>query len=278
MAQSEAVYSSFPRGGACSGLELPNPNELPAYVDSADRYAPEQHPTSYHTMRSAIIEAAQASGELQPLTEAEMERRAANEGVARQLFEAEVQREEREIEGRLADQSLDKKEREKLDARLDKLRAIEKKGPTYGFLYNPAGNMGALKHYEFGSMDLADWRVVCCDVGGEPYEARVTDVYQYTPKTHKKLTEMGILPAAIDARIVVTTEAEQGGEAVYHIDCYKGKPPIVTGKILSPHAANGEPTVYLNEWGGTDAAEVSARESQDDPARDNNETTLVCVA
>ena len=64
MAQGEAVYPSFPRGGACSGLELPNPNELPAYIDSVDRYTPEQHPTSYHAMRRAIIEAAQASGEL----------------------------------------------------------------------------------------------------------------------------------------------------------------------------------------------------------------------
>ena len=127
-------------------------------------------------------------------------------------------------------------------------------------------------------MDLADWRVVCCDVGGEPYEARVTDAYQYTPKTHKKLAEMGILPAAADVRIVVTTELEQGGEAVYHIDCYDDKSPIVTGKILSPHEAYGEPTVYLDEWGSTDAAEVSARESQDDPARDNNETTLVRAA
>lgn len=104
------------------------------------------------------------------------------------------------------------------------------------------------------------------------------DAYQYTTETHEKLAEMGILPAAADARIVVTTEAEQGGEAVYHIDCYDDKSPIVTGKILSPHEAYGEPTVYLDEWGSTDAAEVSARESQDDPARDNNETTLVRAA
>ncbi len=274
MAQGKAVYSSFPRDGACSGLELPNP----AYVDSVDRYTPEQYPTSYHAMRSTIIEAAQASGELQPLTEAEMERRAANEEAARQLFEAEVQREEREIEGRLADQSLDEKEREKLDARLDKLRAIEKKGPTYGFLYDPAGNMVALKHYEFDSMDLADWRVVCCDVGGEPYEARVIDAYQYTTETHEKLAEMGILPAAADARIVVTTEAEQGGEAVYHIDCYGDESRIVTGKILSPHAANSEPTVYLNEWGSKDAAQAGASKNQYDPARHDDKDTLVRAA
>ena len=156
MAQGEAMDASFSNGGERAGAGLPSPYDPEASADSLDR-------STYQATHDAIVEAAQASGELQPLTEAEMERRAANEGVARQLFEAEVQREEREIEGRLADQSLDKKEREKLDARLDKLRAIEKKGPTYGFLYDPAGNMGSLKHYEFGSMDLADWRVVCCD-------------------------------------------------------------------------------------------------------------------
>ena len=41
MEQREVVDTSFPRGGACSGLELPNPNELPAYVDSVGRYSPE---------------------------------------------------------------------------------------------------------------------------------------------------------------------------------------------------------------------------------------------
>lgn len=279
MAQREVVYPSFSNGEERAGVELPNPNELPEYVDSVDHYTPEQLPTSYDAMRSAIIEAAQASGELQPLTEAEMERRAANEGAARQLFEAEVQREEREIEGRLADQYLDEKEREKLDARLDKLRAIKKpQEPTYGFLYDPAGKMVALKHYKFGSMNPADWHVVCCDVGGEPYEARVIDAYQYITETHNKLAKMGILPAATDARIVVTLEVEQGGEAVYHIDCYDGKSPIVTGKILSPHEAHGEPTVYLDEWGSTDAAQAGASKSQHDPASHDDKDTLVRVA
>ena len=271
MARGEAVYPSFSNGEGRAGAELPDPHDPEASADSLDHSA-------YQATHDAIVKAAQVSGELQPLTEAEMERRAANEGAARQLFEAEVQREEREIEGRLADQYLDEKEREKLDARLDKLRAIEKKGPTYGFLYDPAGNMVALKHYEFGSMSPADWRVVCCDVGGEPYEARVIDAYQYITETHNKLAEMGILPAAIDARIVVTTEVEQGGEAVYHIDCYDGKSPIVTGKILSPHEAHGEPTVYLDEWGSKAGAQAGASKSQHDPARHDDKDTLVRVA
>ena len=262
MAQGEAIYSSFPRSGACSGLELPNPNELPAYVDSADRYTHEQNSPSYYAVRSAIIEAAQASGELQPLTEAEMERRAANEEAARQLFEAEVQREEREIEGRLANQSLDKKEREKLDARLDKLRAIEKKGPTYGFLYDPAGNMGALKHYEFGSMDLADWRVVCCDVGGEPYEARVTDAWQLTRGT---FGATGLVPDDATARIVVTTTSEQG-TTQYVIDCYEGKSPLVVAVETPSKGGDRTVTPYLADWSrsGTATDEVDRSNSQDD--------------
>ena len=102
MAQSKAVDTSFSNGGERAGAGLPSPYDPEASADSLDR-------STYQATHDAIVEAAQASGELQPLTEAEMERRAANEGVARQLFEAEVQREEREIEGRLADQSLDKK-------------------------------------------------------------------------------------------------------------------------------------------------------------------------
>lgn len=265
MAQGE-MYTSFSNGEEWAGAELFSRHNPEASVDSVGRYSPEQNSPSYHTMRSAIIEAAQASGELQPLTEAEMERRMQQEARIEHLLR-EARR--AEIYGRNLPA-------EKTRAALQKLE--QKTVPTFGFLYSPQGDLVAFDHSRFDSMNPADWRVVCCDVGGEPYEARVTDVYQYTPKTHKKLTEMGILPAAIDARIVVTTEVEQGGEAVYHIDCYDGKSPIVTGKILSPHAANGEPTVYLNEWGGTDAAEVSARESQDDPARDNNETTLVRAA
>ena len=218
MAQSEAVDTSFSNGGERAGAGLPSPYDPEASADSLDR-------STYQATHDAIVEAAQASGELQPLTEAEMERRAANEGVARQLFEAEVQREEREIEGRLADQSLDKKEREKLDARLDKLRAIEKKGPTYGFLYDPAGNMGSLKHYEFGSMDLADWRVVCCDVGGEPYEARVTDAWQLTR-----------------------------GTTQYVIDCYDGKSPLVTAVETPNEGGDRTVTPYLADWSRSGAA------------------------
>ena len=272
MAQGEAIYSSFPRSGACSGLELPNPNELPAYVDSADRYTHEQNSPSYYAVRSAIIEAAQASSELQPLTEAEMERRAANEEAARQLFEAEVQREEREIEGRLADQSLDEKEREKLDARLDKLRAIEKKGPTYGFLYNPAGNMVALKHYEFDSMDLADWRVVCCDVGGEPYEARVTDAYQFTRDT---FGATGLVPGGATARIVVTTTSEQG-TTQYIIDCYEEKSPLVVAVEALIEGGDRTVTPCLEDWNQISAAPDGVDvDSSDLPQGD---TTLVPAA
>ena len=268
MAQGKAVYPSFSNGEERAGADLPSPHPHgpEAYVDSVDHYTPEQHPTSYHAMRSAIIEAAQASGELQPLTEAEMERRAQQEARIEHLL-----REARQAE--IYAQNLSAEETHTALQELE-----EKTVPTFGFLYSPQGDMVAIDHSRFDSMNSADWRVVCCDVGGEPYEARVTDVYQYIPKTHKKLTEMGILPAAADARIVVTTEVEQGGEAVYHIDCYDGKSPIVTGKILSPHETHGEPTVYLDEWDGTDAAEAGARRSQDDSARDNNETTLVRVA
>lgn len=262
MAQGEAVYSSFSNGGERAGADRPSPHDPEASVDSVDHYTPEQLPTSYHAMRSAIIEAAQASGELQPLTEAEMERRAANEGVARQLFAAEVQREEREIEGRLADQSLDKKEREKLDARLNKLRAIEKKGPTYGFLYDPAGNMGTLKHYEFGSMDLADWRVVCCDVGGEPYEARVTDACQLTRDT---FGATGLVPGGATARIVVTTTSEQG-TTQYVIDCYEGKSPLVVAVETPIEGGDRTVTPYLADWSRSGAAtdEMDRSNPQDD--------------
>ena len=259
MAQGEVVYPSFSNGGEWAGAELPSPHNPEASADGLDR-------SVYQAMHDAIVEVAQASGELQPLTGAEMERRAQQEAKVERLL-----REARRAE--IYAQNLPAKETR---TALQKLE--EKTVPTFGFLYSSQGDMVAFDHSRFGSMNPADWHVVCCGTAGEPYGARVTDVYQYTPKTHKKLTEMGILPAAIDARIVVTTEVERGGEAVYHIDCYEGKSPIVTGKILSPHEAHGEPTVYLDEWDGTDAAEAGARESQDDSARDNNETTLVRVA
>lgn len=266
MAQGKAVYPSFSNGEERAGVELPNPNELPEYVDSVDHYTPEQLPTSYYAMRSAIIEAAQASGELQPLTEAEMERRAQQEARIEHLF-----REARQAEIYAQNLSV-----EETCAALQELE--ERTVPTFGFLHNPQGGWVTFEHRLFGSMDLADWRVVCCDVGGEPYEVRVIDAYQYTTETHEKLAEMGILPAAADARIVVTTEAEQGGEAVYHIDCYGDESRIVTGKILSPHAANSEPTVYLNEWGSKDAAQAGASKTQHDPARHDDKDTLVRAA
>lgn len=259
MAQRETAYTSFSNGEERDGAELPSPHDPEASADSLDHSA-------YQAVHDAIVEAAQASGELQPLTEAEMERRAQQEAKVEHLLR-EARR--AEIYGRNLPA-------EKTRAALQKLE--QKTVPTFGFLYSPQGDLVAFDHSRFDSMNPADWRVVCCDVGGEPYEARVTDVYQYTPKTHKKLAEMGILPAAIDARIVVSIEAEQGGEAVYHIDCYDGKSPIVTGKILSPHAANGEPTVYLNEWGSKDAAQAGASKSQHDPANHDDKDTLVRVA
>jgi len=272
MAQGEAVDTSFPSGRACSGLELPSPHDPEASVDSADRYTHEQNSPSYYAVRSAIIEAAQASSELQPLTEAEMERRAANEEAARQLFEAEVQREEREIEGRLADQSLDEKEREKLDARLDKLRAIEKKGPTYGFLYDPAGNMVALKHYEFDSMDLADWRVVSCDAAGEPLMRQATHVWQLT---RGKFGAIGLVPDDATARIVVTTTSEQG-TMQYLIDCYDGKSPLVTAVETPSEGGDRTVTPYLEDWNQISAAPDRVDvDSSDLPQGDN---TLVPAA
>ena len=234
MAQSEAVDTSFSNGGERAGAGLPSPYDPEASADSLDR-------STYQATHDAIVEAAQASGELQPLTEAEMERRAANEGVARQLFEAEVQREEREIEGRLADQSLDKKEREKLDARLDKLRAI-------------------------------DWRVVCCDVGGEPYEARVTDACQFTRDT---FGTTGLVPDDATARMVVTTTSEQG-TTQYVIDCYEGRPPLVVA-VETP-IEGGDRTVapYLEDWNQISAAPDGADVGSSDLPQGDN--TLVRAA
>ena len=172
----------------------------------------------------------------------------------------------------MADQSLDKKEREKLDARLDKLRAIEKKGPTYGFLYDPAGNMVALKHYEFDSMDLADWRVVCCDVGGEPYEARVTDAYQFTRDT---FGATGLVPGGATARIVVTTTSEQG-TTQYIIDCYEEKSPLVVAVEALIEGGDRTVTPCLEDWNQISAAPDGVDvDSSDLPQGD---TTLVPAA
>ena len=79
MEQGETIGTSFSNGEERDGAELPSPHNPEASADSLDRSA-------YQAMHDAIVEAAQASGELQPLTEVEMERRTAIEGVARQLF------------------------------------------------------------------------------------------------------------------------------------------------------------------------------------------------
>lgn len=265
MAQSEAMDASFSNGEGQAGAELPSPHDPEASADSLDH-------STYQATHNAIVEAAQVSGELQPLTEAEVERRSAIEGVARQLFEAEVQREEREIEGRLADQSLDKKEREKLDARLDKLRAIEKKGPTYGFLYDPAGNMVALKHYAFGSMDPADWRVVSCDAAGKPLMRQATDAWQLT---RDAFGAIGLVPDDATARIVVITASEQG-TMQYLIDCYDGKSPLVTAVETPNEGGDRTVTPYLEDWNQISAAPDGADVGSSDLPQGDN--TLVRAA
>ena len=67
MAQSK-MYTSFSNGEEWAGAELSGRHNPEASVDSLDHSA-------YQAVHDAIVEAAQASGELQPLTEAEMERR-----------------------------------------------------------------------------------------------------------------------------------------------------------------------------------------------------------
>ena len=265
MAQGEAVYSSFYNGGERAGAELPSPH-AEVYVDS-------EYPTSYYAVRSAIIEAAQASGELQPLTEAEMERRAANERVARQLFAADVQREKETCACRLADWHLTEEERTELDARLDTVCAIEEpQEPTYGFLYDPAGNMVALKHYTFGSMDPADWRVVSCDVAGEPLMRQATDACQLTRGV---FGATGLVPDDATARIVVTTTSEQG-TTQYVIDCYEGRPPLVVA-VETP-IEGGDRTVapYLEDWNQISAAPDGADVGSSDLPQGDN--TLVRAA
>ena len=265
MAQGEAMDASFSNGEGRAGAELPDPHDPEASADSLDHSA-------YQAVHDAIVEAAQASGELQPLTEAEMERRAAIEGVARQLFAAEVQREKETCAYQLANlPPMEDKERKEisaqLNARLSILHEIKKpQEPTYDFLYDPAGNMVALKHYAFGSMDLADWRVVCCDVGGEPYEARVTDACQFTRDT---FGTTGLVPDDATARMVVTTTSEQG-TTQYVIDCYEGRPPLVVA-VETP-IEGGDRTVapYLEDWNQISAAPDGADVGSSDlPQGDN---------
>ena len=254
MAQGEAVYPSFSNGEERAGVELPNPNELPEYVDSVDHYTPEQLPTSYDAMRSAIIEAAQASGELQPLTEAEMERRAQQEARIEHLL-----REARQAEIYAQNLSV-----EETHTALQELEG--KTVPTFGFLYSPQGDMVAIDHSRFDSMNSADWRVVCCDVGGEPYEARVTDVCQLTRDT---FGTTGLVPGGATARMVVTTTSEQG-TTQYVIDCYEGRPPLVVA-VETP-IEGGDRTVapYLEDWNQISAAPDGADVGSSDlPQGDN---------
>ena len=262
MARGE-MYTSFSNGEEWDGTELPSPHNPEASADSLDRSAPEQNLSGYQAMHDAIVEVAQASGELQPLTEAEMERRAANERVARQLFAADVQREKETCACRLADWHLTEEERTELDARLDTVCAIEEpQEPTYGFLYDPAGNMVALKHYTFGSMDPADWRVVSCDVAGQPLMRQATDACQLTRGV---FGATGLVPDDATARIVVTTASEQG-TMQYLIDCYEGKSPLVTAVETPIEGGDRTVTPYLADWSRSGAAidEMDRSNPQDD--------------
>ena len=260
MAQGEAVYPSFPRGEERAGVELPNPNELPEYVDSVDHYTPEQLPTSYDAMRSAIIEAAQASGELQPLTEAEMERRAQQEAKVEHLLR----------EARRAEIYAQNLSAEETHTALQELE--EKTVPTFGFLYSPQGDMVAIDHSRFDSMNSADWRVVCCDVGGEPYEARVTDACQFTRDT---FGTTGLVPDDATARIVVITASEQG-TMQYLIDCYEEKSPLVTAVETPIEAGDRTVTPYLEDWNQISAAPDGAGVGSSDLPQGDN--TLVRAA
>jgi len=273
MAQREVVYPSFSNGEERAGADLPSPHPHgpEASADSLDH-------STYQAVHDAIVEAAQASGELQPLTEAEMERRSAIEGVARQLFAAEVQREKETCAYQLANlPPMEDKERkeisDRLNARLSILHAIKKpQEPTYDFLYDLAGKMVALKHYAFGSMDPADWRVVSCDAAGEPLMRQATDVWQLT---RGKFGAIGLVPDDATARMVVTTTSEQG-TTQYVIDCYEGRPPLVVA-VETP-IEGGDRTVapYLEDWNQISAAPDGVDvDSSDLPQGDN---TLVPAA
>lgn len=269
MAQSEATGTSFSDGEERAGAESPSPHDPEAYVDSVGRYSPEQNLSGYQATHDAIVEAAQMSGELQPLTEAEMERRSAIEGVARQLFAAEVQREKEICACRLADWHLTEEERMEISARLSTLGAIEEpQEPTYDFLYDPAGNMVALKHYAFGSMDPADWRVVSCDTAGEPLMRQATHVCQLTRDT---FGATGLVPDDATARIVVMTASEQG-TMQYLIDCYEGKSPLAVAVETPSEGGDRTVTPYLADWSRSSAAidEMDKGGSYDDSVQDKS--------
>ncbi len=237
MAQGE-MYTSFSNGEEWAGAELFSRHNPEAYVDSVGRYSPEQNSPSYHTMRSAIIEAAQASGELQPLTEAEMERRTQQEAKVEHLLR-EARR--AEIYGRNLPAA-------KTRAALQKLE--QKTVPTFGFLYSPQGDLVAFDHSRFDSMNPADWRVVCCDVGGEPLMRQATHVWQLT---RDKFGAIGLVPDDATARIVVITASEQG-TMQYLIDCYEGKSPLVTAVETPSEGGDRTVTPYLADWSRTSAA------------------------
>ena len=263
MEQGEAMDASFSNGEEWAGAELPSPHDPEASADSVDRYAHEQNLSGYQAMHDAIVEAAQTSGELQPLTEVEMERRAANEGVVRQLCAAEVQWEKETCACRLADWHLTEEERMEISARLSTLHEIkEPQEPTYGFLYDPAGNMVALKHYAFGSMDPADWRVVSCDTAGEPLMRQVTNAWQLTRDT---FGTTGLVPDDATARIVVITASERG-TMQYLIDCYDGKSPLVTAVETPSEGGDRTVTPYLADWSRSGIAtdEMDRSNPQDD--------------
>ena len=265
MEQGETAYTSFSNGEERDGAELPDPHDPEVSADSLDH-------STYQAVHDAIVEAAQASGELQPLTEAEMERRSAIEGVARQLFAAEVQREKETCAYQLANlPPMEDKERkeisDRLNARLSILHAIKKpQEPTYDFLYDLAGKMVALKHYAFGSMDPADWRVVSCDAAGEPLMRQATDVWQLT---RGKFGAIGLVPDDATARIVVITASEQG-TMQYLIDCYDGKSPLVTAVETPSEGGDRTVTPYLADWNQISAAPDRVDvDSSDLPQGDN---------
>lgn len=267
MEQGETAYTSSSHGEERDGAELPDPHDPEASADSLDR-------STYQAVHDAIVEAAQASGELQPLTEVEMERRSAIEGVARQLFAAEVQREKETCAYQLANlPPMEDKERKEisaqLNARLSILHAIKKpQEPTYDFLYDPAGKMVALKHYAFGSMDPADWRVVSCDAAGEPSMRQATHVWQLT---RDAFGAIGLVPDDATARIVVITASEQG-TMQYLIDCYEGKSPLVTAVETPNEGGDRTVTPYLAGWSRSSAAidEMDKGGSYDDSVQDKS--------
>ena len=268
MAQGEAMDTSFSNGEERDGAESPSPHNPEASADSMDCSASEQNLSGYQAVHDAIVEAAQVSGELQPLTEVEMERRSAIEGATRQLCAAEVQREKETCAYQLANlPPMEDKERKeisaRLNARLSILHAIKKpQEPTYDFLYDPAGNMVVLKHYAFGSMDPADGRVVSCDAAGEPLIRQATHVWQLT---RGAFGAIGLVPDDATARIVVITASERG-TMQYLIDCYDGKSPLVTAVETPSEGGDRTVTPYLADWSRSGIAtdEMDRSNPQDD--------------